>query len=107
MHYLETGRDMKDPGIDRLCGSDAVIDTGPLEILVVQRRINEYRPRGDGHQHIAEIKWHAFGRFSVDGGDARHIACVAPPGQIAAVILAKGGKPATGHNCGDPRLEGG
>lgn len=94
-------------GVDRRSGTKAIPDAGDLEVGVVLRGVHEHRARRQGGQDFREVEGHPARVLPIRAGDARHIALMAPAGQVSAAVLGERSEPATGDDGLDAPVEDG
>ena len=96
--------------VNRPGGGDTPIHACGLEVVVVQRRVDEYRPGGQCPEQFGEIERDPLELTAVIG-QARHVADLAPalpevPVTFGSgVVIEERVEPATGHHDRNARVE--
>src|SRR5438105_3588153 len=90
--------------VDRRGGGHRLADAADVEVVVVQGRTGQKRPRRERADDLWEVEGDAVRVVAVDAGDARHVARAGP---ARHVVLVEGAEAATRYQDLQPRLEGG
>src|SRR4030095_1793628 len=85
----------------------AILDSRDFKITVPHRSVDKNRPWRQSRQDLGKIKGHTGWVFRIDVGYARHVALVAPPGQVTPFIFRKGVESATCHHGLHTRIKSG
>src|SRR5262245_33310363 len=89
----------------RTSGGDAVLDALLVEVAVVDGSVGKEGSPGQGGDHFREVEGHLPGVQAVVGADLRHVAVVAPAGQVALVVSWEAAKATAGDDTLDPLIE--
>jgi hypothetical protein len=91
--------------VDGTSGGEAIHDAGDGEVRVVDGRVDEHGAGRDDGEDFGEIEWHLFGIAFEAGGDGRHVAWMAPAGEVTVLVMEEGVETATGDDGADTRFE--
>src|SRR5262245_40286617 len=78
--------------------AQTVADAEDVEVVVVDRRVDVHGPGSDRREHVRKVEGHSRRVGAVLGSDLRHVAAMAPAGEIAAVVGGERVEAATGDD---------
>ena len=97
---------VKDSVIHWKCCLDTIPHAGNLEVVVLQRRVDEYGSGGQTGQDVTEVEGHLLRILRISFCDARHVPFVTPTREVTLHVLCKGSEPAARDNHFDSIVKG-